>query len=108
MTSASDESADVCTWDDTGAIVKPITRFGNPAVLSVSCRVLIFVGKFTYRRAHLTILQSVAMPLSAHEKAAQNRRTPKPGGHSSAFVVAIAFWSAVLRRFLRGNEDKNE
>ena len=28
-------------------------------------------------RAQLTILQSLLMPLSAHEKAAQNRRTPK-------------------------------
>src|SRR5688572_4252772 len=31
-------------------------------------------------RAHLTILQSLPMRLSAHEKAAQNRRTPKPDG----------------------------
>ena len=35
------------------------------------------------------------------QKAAQNRRTPKPDGRSGAFVLAIAFWSAaVTRRFL--------
>ena len=50
--------------------------------------------------AHLSFLQSLPMPLSAHEKAAQNSRTPKPDGRSGAFVLAIAFWSAaVLRRF---------